>query len=133
MPLAGIVTLIAVGLVVAALAIYLIWVALLLRRVSFNLGTIIAGLHSIAFQAEPLGRRLQRINGSLESSHQTLQQFLEQKQRESQARGGAPRSSEGDGSGRGTATGRKSTGAKSTGRKSTGRKSTGRKSTGGRA
>lgn len=128
MPLAGIVTLIAVGLVVAALAIYLIWVALLLRRVSFNLGTIIAGLHSIAFQAEPLGRRLQRINGALESSHQTLQQFLEQKQRESQSRP-APAASSEDAS----ANGRKATGRKSTGRKSTGRKSTARKSTGGRA
>lgn len=128
MPLAGIVTLIAVGLVVAALAVYLIWVALLLRRVSFNLGTIIAGLNAIAFQAEPLGRRLQRINGGLETSRQTLQQFLEQKQRQSQSRS-APAASSEDAS----ANGRKATGRKSTGRKSTGRKSTGRKSTGGRS
>lgn len=127
MPLAGIVTLIAVGLVVAALAVYLIWVALLLRRVSFNLGTIIAGLHAIAFQAEPLGRRLQRINGGLETSRQALQQFLEQKQRESQPRSAPAASSEGA-----SASGRKAAGRKSTGRKSTGRKSTGRKSTGGR-
>lgn len=128
MPLAGIVTLIAVGLVVAALAVYLIWVALLLRRVSFNLGTIIAGLHSIAFQAEPLGRRLQRINGGLETSRQTLQQFLEQKQRQSQ-----PRPASGAPSEDASANGRTAAARKSTGRKSTGRKSTGRKSTGGRS
>lgn len=127
MPLAGIVTLIAVGLVVAALAVYLIWVALLLRRVTFNLGTIIAGLHAIAFQAEPTGRRLRRVNASLEASHQTLAQFLEQKQRESQAPAGAPRAESGESSG-----GRKAAGAKSTSRKSTGRKAAGRKATGGR-
>lgn len=128
MPLAGIVTLIAVALVVAALAIYLIWVALLLRRVSFNLGTIVAGLWAIAFQAEPLGRRMNRINQSLDASHRTLEQFLQQKQRESQARAGAPRAA--DAVGGSTATGSKSTTAAS--RKATGRKSTGRKSTGGR-
>lgn len=130
MPIAGVVTLIAVGLVVAALAIYLIWVALLLRRVSFNLGTIVAGLWSIAFQAEPLGRRMNRINQSLDASHRTLAQFVEQKQRQSQARAGDPRGAEADNGGGSRAAGRKSTKAAS--RKATGRKSTGRKSTGGR-
>lgn len=82
MPVAGIVTLIAVALVVAALAIYLITVAWLLQRVSFNLGTIIAGLRSIAFQTESLGQRFHRINGSLGASHQTLQRFVEELRRQ---------------------------------------------------
>ncbi|PSO46355.1 MAG: hypothetical protein BRC32_06485 [Actinobacteria bacterium QS_8_72_14] len=77
MPLAGIVTLIGVALIVAALAIYLIWVAVLLRTVSFNLGTIIAGVRAIAMQAQPLGQRFRQINTNLGASQQTLHRFVE--------------------------------------------------------
>jgi hypothetical protein len=77
MPIAGIVTLIGVALIVAALAIYLIWVAVLLRTVSFNLGTIIAGVRAIAMQAQPLGQRFRQINTNLGASQQTLHRFVE--------------------------------------------------------
>lgn len=82
MPVAGIVTLIAVGLVVAALAIYLIWVAALLREVSFNLGTIIAGVQAIGLQTEPLGQRFRQLNRTLGESQQTLHRFVDELQRE---------------------------------------------------
>lgn len=82
MPVAGIVTLIAVGLVVAALAIYLIWVTALLRAVSFNLGTIIAGVRAIGLQTEPLGQRFRQINSALGGSQQTLHRFVDELQHE---------------------------------------------------
>lgn len=49
-----VVTLVAVLVVVAALAGYLITIAATLRDVSFTLGTIIIGLRSIANQTAPL-------------------------------------------------------------------------------
>ncbi len=51
---ATIVTLIAVFLIVAALAGYLITIALTLRDVSFTLGTIIIGVRAIANQTQPV-------------------------------------------------------------------------------
>lgn len=51
---ATIVTLVAVFLVVAALAGYLITIAATLRDVSFTLGTIIIGVRAIANQTAPL-------------------------------------------------------------------------------
>ena len=86
MPAAGVVTLIAIGLVVAALAVYLITVAVLLRSVSFNLGTIIAGVRAIGMQTEPLGRQFDRINRNLASTRQTMDDFVT-KQAQAQAKG----------------------------------------------
>lgn len=54
MGLETIVTLIAVFVVVAALAGYLIAIAATLKNVSFTLGTIIIGVQSIANQTQPL-------------------------------------------------------------------------------
>ncbi|MGI8757886.1 MAG: hypothetical protein ACR2K0_01095 [Acidimicrobiales bacterium] len=51
---ATIVTLVAVFLVVAALAGYLITIAATLRDVSFTLGTILIGVRAIANQTAPL-------------------------------------------------------------------------------
>ncbi|MDP9442052.1 MAG: hypothetical protein M3P34_07745 [Actinomycetota bacterium] len=54
MSLASIVTLIAVAIGVAAIALYLIIVAALLNRVSFTVGTILIGVRAIANQTQPL-------------------------------------------------------------------------------
>ncbi len=51
---ATIVTLIGVFLVVAALAGYLITIALTLRNVSFTLGTVLIGVRAIANQTAPV-------------------------------------------------------------------------------
>lgn len=82
MPLAGIVTLVGVGLIVAALAVSLISVALLLRRVSFNLGTVIAGVNAIGYQTEPLDQRFQRIDQNVDGARRGLQQSAEQLRRQ---------------------------------------------------
>lgn len=50
-----IVTLIGVGLLVAALVLYLSLVAYHLTKVNFTLGTVLIGVRAIANQVEPLG------------------------------------------------------------------------------
>lgn len=89
MPVAGIVTLIGVGLLVAVLAIYLITVAGLLARVSSMLNTIIDRLWGISNSAEPLGGAIGEINRDLAATRQSLDQLLQQKTRQQQAPGGA--------------------------------------------
>ena len=54
MGLATIVTLIGVAIIVAALAFYLITIAVTLRHVSFTVGTVLIGVRAIAAQCEPL-------------------------------------------------------------------------------
>lgn len=76
MPLAGVVTLIAVFLTVAALAFYLIRIAIILNHVNFTLGTIVAGLRSIAMGAEPLEPLIGEIYQHLEGSRQALDEVL---------------------------------------------------------
>lgn len=77
---AAIVTLIGVALTVVALAVALIGVALMLRHVSFTLGTIIAGLRAIAHQAQPLDEVLTDINRDLQASRDALEGLLASKQ-----------------------------------------------------
>lgn len=79
MPVTGIVTLFGVALVVAALAIYLIWVAALLQRVSSMLTTIIDRLWGISAAAEPLGGVVGEINRDLAATRQALDQVLRKK------------------------------------------------------
>lgn len=94
MPIAGIVTLIGVALTVAALALYLISVALMLRHVSFTLGTVIAGVWSIAHQTEPLRGVMDQIINDVSQARTTLDRLLESKGvkgvRSSSLRGGRP-------------------------------------------
>lgn len=73
MSLAAIVTLLAVALVVAALALYLITVIAHLKHVHFTLGTIIAGLWSIANQTQPLDQIVGEINRDLSQVRQQLE------------------------------------------------------------
>lgn len=76
MEAAGIVTLVAIGLTVAALAYYLLHVLYLLRRTSFTLGTIIAGLRAIAFQTRPVGEVVSGINDDLRDVQAALESIL---------------------------------------------------------
>ena len=52
---ATVVTLVGVFAIVAALALYLITIAVILKEVSFNVGTVLIGVRSIAAQTAPLG------------------------------------------------------------------------------
>lgn len=76
MPAAGIATIVAVALTVAALAFYLIHVILLLSRVHFNLGTIVAGLRAIAHQTAPLDGVMQEINQEMTEGVELLEGLL---------------------------------------------------------
>lgn len=51
---ATVVTLIGVFAIVAALALYLITIAAILKEVSFTVGTVLIGVRSIAAQTSPL-------------------------------------------------------------------------------
>jgi len=63
---AAVVTLIATAILVAALAIYLISIVFILKRVTFTLGTVLAGLGAIEHATQPTGSVLSDINGNLE-------------------------------------------------------------------
>ena len=73
MPVAAVVTLIGVALTVAALALYLIRVVFILRHVNFTLGTIIAAIHAIANQTQPLGAVMNDINTDLDNVRRSLE------------------------------------------------------------
>lgn len=65
MPVAAIVTLVLVGLLVAALAFYFVWVIVILRHITDTLGKVTIGMRAIADRAEPIGDLLAEVNGNL--------------------------------------------------------------------
>ena len=76
MSAAAIVTLVGVGLVVVALAGYLVWAAVLLRHVSSTLGAITEGLQTIADRSEPLDDAIGGIVEELEDAAGALEDVL---------------------------------------------------------
>jgi hypothetical protein len=76
MPVAGLITLVAVALTVVALAYFLIHIILLLRETSFHLGTVVAGLRAIAHQTGPVGPIVADINQDLSEVKQALEAVL---------------------------------------------------------
>lgn len=65
MSAAAVVTLVFTGLLVAALAFYLIWVVLILRRIVDTLGKVVFGVRAIAHRTQPVGGILDEVNGEL--------------------------------------------------------------------
>jgi len=65
MSLVAIVSLVLVGVLVAALAFYLIWVIRILHRAVDTLGKVTFGVRAIAYRTEPLGPLLAEINTNL--------------------------------------------------------------------
>jgi len=65
MSLAAIVSLVLVGVLVAALAFYLIWVVLILRRAVDTLGKVTFGVRAIALRTEPIGPLVADVNANL--------------------------------------------------------------------
>ncbi len=65
MPAAAIATLVLTGVLVAALAVYLIWVVLILRRAVDTLGKVTFGVRAIALQTEPIGPVIADVNANL--------------------------------------------------------------------
>lgn len=78
MELVAIVTLIGVALTVVVLAVYLVTVAAILKHVNFTLGTVIAGLWSIANQSEPLEQVMGEINRDLDGVRSALDGLVAQ-------------------------------------------------------
>lgn len=76
MGLATIVTLIAVLVVVAALAGYLITVAAILKDVSFTVGTVLIGVQAIANQTAPLRSVVNDIVGDVVAIDSALKGVL---------------------------------------------------------
>lgn len=75
----AIVTLIGVAATVVVLAIYLLTIAWLLYKVSFTLGTVVAGLRAIANQTEPLEPVVAEINADLAGVKGALEDLLQKK------------------------------------------------------
>lgn len=79
MPAAAVVTLIGVAITVAALAAYLIRVALALREVNFHLGTVTAGVRAIELATRPINPILGSIAGDLAATQKALEDLLASK------------------------------------------------------
>ncbi|MDP8958871.1 MAG: hypothetical protein M3N51_06650 [Actinomycetota bacterium] len=69
----AIVTVVVVGLLVLALAAYLITIALILRRVIDTLGLVTFGVRAIAHQTAPINELVTGINADLKHIDQALQ------------------------------------------------------------
>lgn len=65
MSAAAITAIVVTGVLVAALAFYLIWVVFILRRLVDTLGKVVFGVRSIALRVEPVGPLVTEINGDL--------------------------------------------------------------------
>ncbi len=65
MSLAAVAAISVTGVLVAALAFYLVWVVLLLRRLTDTLGKVVFGVASIAHRVQPVERLVGEINTDL--------------------------------------------------------------------
>ena len=65
MSAAGIAALVVTGVLIAALAFFLIWVVLILRRLTDTLGKVVFGVASIAHRVQPVEQLVSEINGDL--------------------------------------------------------------------
>jgi hypothetical protein len=77
MNLLGILTLVAVGLIVAALAASLLTILVQLRGILFTLGTVNVGLRAIARRVEPLEPILAEVNADLTAVRDGLLSVLQ--------------------------------------------------------
>lgn len=65
MSAAAIAALVVTGVLIAALAFYLLWVVVILRRITDTLGKVLFGVASIAHRVEPVEQLVGDINGDL--------------------------------------------------------------------
>lgn len=79
MTLLGILTLVAIGVIVAALAVSLITILVRLRTILFTLGTVNVGLRAIARRVEPLAPILTEVNTDLLQVRDALTSVLRRK------------------------------------------------------
>ncbi len=65
MSAAAIAALIVTGVLIAALAFYLMWVVVILRRLTDTLGKVVFGVAAIAHRVQPVESLVGEINGDL--------------------------------------------------------------------
>lgn len=65
MSAAAVAALVVTGVLVAALAFYLVWVVVILRRLTDTLGKVVFGVASIAHRVEPVEGLVGQINSDL--------------------------------------------------------------------
>ena len=65
MSAAAIAALVVTAVLVAALAFYLLWVVVILRRLTDTLGKVVFGVSAIAHRVEPVEQLVGEINGDL--------------------------------------------------------------------
>ncbi len=78
--------LVVTGLLVAALAFYLIWVVVLLRHLVDTLGKVLFGAGAIAQRVEPLGPVIREMNADLTAVAEALESLVEDLERPEPAR-----------------------------------------------
>ncbi len=75
MSAAAIAAIVVTGVLVAALAFYLIWVVLILRRLTDTLGKVVFGVGSIAHRVQPIGPLVAEINADLGAVADALEEL----------------------------------------------------------
>ena len=65
MSVAAIAALVVTGVLIAALAFYLLWVVLILRRLTDTLGKVVFGVAAIAHRVQPVEGLVGEMNGDL--------------------------------------------------------------------
>ncbi len=75
MSAAAIAAIVVTGVLVAALGFYLIWVVLILRRLTDTLGKVVFGVGSIAHRVKPIGPIVGELNSDLEAVADTLERL----------------------------------------------------------
>ncbi len=73
MPAAGVFALVVTGALVAALAFYLLWVVVILRRLTDTLGKVQFGVSAIAYRVQPVAGIVTDINADLEAVADALE------------------------------------------------------------
>ena len=76
MPAAAVVTLALTGLLVAALAFYLIWVVVILQGLTDTLGKVTFGVRAIAHRTEPITPIVTDVNANLTAVADALEALV---------------------------------------------------------
>lgn len=87
MGIESILTFVGVGAIVVVLALYLITVVVLLRHVSFTVGTVLVGVRAIAQQVQPIGPVVREIVSDVQAIDKALEGLLEGGEEQPQRRG----------------------------------------------
>lgn len=86
MSAAAIAALVVIGVLVAALAFFLLWVVVILHRLTDTLGKVVFGVRAIAHRVEPVGPVVGELNADLTAVADALEALGEDLQPEQSAR-----------------------------------------------